>query len=108
MADLEGVEDMFQGTMKFCFVVVEVNDVERFFGRWAVALVFSGLVLDDECEGYFDSFIKVDKDYAYVDVVVDVQGFACVVIWWEDGDETMSVEKICFVLREDRWGGLCP
>ena len=41
-------------------------------------------------------------------MVDDIQGGACVVIWWKGGDETTSVDKIGFVVWDDWWGGLCP
>lgn len=45
-------------------------------------------------------------EYAYIDVVDYVQRVTRVVIWWEGGDDTISLVKVHFVLLEDWWGGL--
>ena len=47
VAYLEGVNGVFEGVMDYSFVVVEGDNVRRFFGSWVVVLVFGGLVLSD-------------------------------------------------------------
>ena len=70
IAHLEDVEGVFEGTVDFCFVVVEGDDVRRFFGRWIVVLIFGGFVLSDGYEIYFDSCMESDGKNTHVDVVI--------------------------------------
>ena len=56
-------------------------------------------MLGDGCDIYFDSYLKGDRKYAYVDVVDDTQRVACIVIWWEG--------KVDFVLGDDWLEVLC-
>lgn len=56
-------------------------------------------MLGDGCGIYFDSYLKGDRKYAYVDVVDDTQRVACIVIWWEG--------KVDFVLGDDWLEVLC-
>ena len=49
---------MFQWSVDFFFVVIEGDDVSRFWGRWVFSLVFGGLVVGDGYKVCFDSCIK--------------------------------------------------
>lgn len=48
--------------------------------------------------------MESSREDTVVDVVDDVQRGTCVVIWWEGGDEPMSVGEIGLILRENWWG----
>ena len=73
VAYLEGVEGVFDWAMEFCFVVVEGDDVRRFFGRWVVVFIFGGLVLGDGYEVCFNGCMYGGEEGNYIDGVNDVQ-----------------------------------
>ena len=54
VANFEDVEGMFQWSVEFYFVVIEGDDIRRFFCWRVGALVFGGLMVTDGCEVYFD------------------------------------------------------
>lgn len=60
-------------------------------------MVCGCLVLGDGCEVGFDRCMEDRRKDADVDMVDDVQGVVCVVIWEEGGDKSMSVGRIRFV-----------
>lgn len=102
VSDLQGVKGIVQCAVVFCLVVVQCDDVKWFFVWWIVTLVCDGLVVGNRYKVCLDSCKQGGVGYSYVDVVDDVHGGVCVVVWWEGGDEAIGACKMSVVMWEDR------
>ena len=71
------------------------------FVRWIVVLICGSLVMGNRYEIYLDSCIHDNWEYVNVDMVDDVNGYVCIGIGWEGGDEAMCVDKICFLVGKN-------